>query len=145
MAVITTPARGIRQVLYTLLLVAFLKSCTPWLNEPAMDVEAAEPPAISLRIDPKVQMVSYGGTGTVRVRITVPKNAQNRAVCVEVDGPTYRSSCFEHVGLGAPSQAEWLVKGLDAGEYVAAARLERSGGAVELARDSFVVSGVSEF
>ena len=113
-----TLARGIRQILYTLALVIFLRDCTPWLTEPADGAPAAaEPAPITLRVDPKVQMVGYGGQGVVRVRITIPKNALNRAVCVEVDGPVYRSSCFDHVGLGAPSAAEWVVSGLDAGEY----------------------------
>lgn len=147
-------ARGFRQILYTLALVAFLKSCTPYLTEPEMDsaAEPADPPAITLQVTPKVQMVSYGGTGTVRVRITLSKSAQNRAVCVVLDGPTYRSSCFEHIGLEAPSRVEWVVRGLDAGEYEAEARLERakvgeSGRDYVIGRDRFTVagSGASDF
>ena len=142
-----TLARGFRQILYTLALVAFLKSCTPWLTGPEMD--GAELPAIALQVTPKVQMVSYGGTGTVRVQVIIPKNAQNRAVCVEVDGPVYRSSCFEHVGLEAASRVEWTFRGLDVGEYAAVATLERveegeGGRDYIIGRDQFVVSGGGE-
>ena len=136
-------ARGVRQILYTLVLVAFLKSCTPWLTEPEMD--GAELPAITLQVTPKVQIVGVGGLGTIRVKITIPKNAQNRAVCVAVDGPMYRSSCFEHVGLEAASRVEWTIRGLDPGEYDATATLERveegSGSRkTSISRDSFTIS-----
>ena len=132
-----TAPQAYRQLLYTLLLVAFLRGCTPLL---------AETPAITLQVTPKVQMVSIGGTGTIRVKVTIPKNAQNRAVCVAVDGPVYRSSCFEHVGLGAATRVEWTFRGLDVGEYLAEARLERakvgeSGRDYKIGRDQFVVSG----
>jgi hypothetical protein len=142
-------ARGMRQILYTLVLVAFLKSCTPYLTEPEMD--GAELPAIAVSVTPKVQMVGYGQSGRVRVKITVPKNALNRAVCVAVDGPTYRSSCFEHVGLGAPSVAEWVFSGLEPGWYEAVATLERakegeSGRDYKIGRDQFqVAGGASDF
>jgi hypothetical protein len=103
-------------------------------------------PPITLRVTPKVQMAQMGRTSTIRVRITVPQNPLNRAVCVAVDGPTYRSSCFDHVGTGAAVQAEWAVSGLEPGGYVAEARLERakegeSGRDYKFSRETFEISG----
>jgi hypothetical protein len=111
-----------------------------------LTILAGAEPAISLDITPRVQMGRIGQTSTVRVRITVPKDALNRAVCVEVDGPVYRSSCFEHVGLEAPSRVEWTVSSLDPGEYEAVARLERakegeSGRDYKIGRSRFEIQG----
>lgn len=112
--------RELRFVLYTLILVAILKSCAPAF---------AEEPWLTVDVTPRMSMTPINGTATVRLLVTVPRNDQNRLLCVGYDGPTFRSSCAEHVEPGARYRVEVPFSGLREGAYVAFAELHRAGGA----------------
>ncbi len=120
-------ARGLRQILYTVVLVVFLRACTPWFTpeaEPAQ--ESTKPPVPTIRVEvyPRFTLLVVGhGTASVRIKVTVPRNPQNRVVCVAVDGPVYRSSCWEHDGSERYRQ-EFLYPELPAGDYVALGELQ---------------------
>ena len=101
---------------------------------------SAEPPAVKVEVNPKVQLVHPRKGGEVYLKLTVERNALNRAVCVAVDGTTFRSSCFDHVGEAAPYRLEWWVKGLSAGQYVVGVAVQRADGSVVRASDKFCLS-----
>lgn len=101
---------------------------------------AKDPAPIKVEVSPRVQLSPIRATTQVWVRVTVPKAAQNRRVCVEVDGGIYRSSCYPHIGTDAPYRLEWAVKGLVAGTYVVVATLYQADGAEQHAQDHFCIS-----
>lgn len=105
----------------------------------SLPLRAASPVAIS--VSPRVQMALYGKTTQVTVQVTVPKDAQNRVLCIEIDGGVYTSSCFPHVGTGASSQVIRPLRGLTAGEYVAVATVLREDGTKVAAKTTFCVAG----
>ncbi len=146
-----TPARACRQILFTLLLCVFLRACVPWFQEDTdLDAQGVTAmPTITIDVSPHVQLVTSYKTGSVAIHVTVPRDARNRVVCVVVDGPMFRASCWEQVGREAPFRQEFSYPGLPAGEYVVEGRLEwvedREGEKgerrVTLAHDRFVIRG----
>mgnify|MGYP001565496909 CR=1 FL=1 len=130
-------ARGVRQIAYTLVLIAFLKGCTPVLG--------AQEPSIKVEVTPKVQLSNTRGQGSVLIKVTTPRSPQNRVVCVILDGPMYRSSCWEN-GPESPLRKELRYTSLSAGEYVVVGVLEwvEEGSGkrqTTTARDNFRISG----
>lgn len=85
------------------------------------------PDPITVSVMPRVQL-SQGieARASVWVRLAVRPDPQNRLVCVDVDGPTFRSSCWTVDGERAPYREEWLVKNLQAGEYTVVGEVERA-------------------
>ena len=139
-----TTGRALRQLAYTLLLVFFLKDCTSVLDAQ----EQSQPdPTIRVESSPKAQLVPTGRSGSVWIRVTIPRNAQNRAVCIILEGPLSRVSCYEHIGSEAPFRQEFGYRDLPAGEYLVVGELQWVDGAkgerkTVLARDSFrILSG----
>lgn len=108
---------------------------------PTARVSTAEPPAVRVEVSPKVQQSGRRNQGEVYVKLTVPRDARNRAVCVVIDGPTFRSSCRQLDGLRASYREEWPVKALDAGSYSVFANLERADRSVITTRDQFCIAG----
>lgn len=83
--------------------------------------------ALSLDVTPRIQLSQgQASKGQVYVKVTLRPDPSNRVVCVQVDGPTYRSSCWTVNGEHAQVREEWWVKGLDAGQYEARATVDRS-------------------
>ena len=111
-----TLGRGLRQIAYTLALVYALKGCTTLLD-------ADEPWAV-LDVTPRIS----AEPATITLLVTIPRSPQNRLLCVGYDGPQFRSSCQEHVGLGAAQHVEQTFSGLPAGEYAAVVEVVRDEG-----------------
>lgn len=124
----TTPARGLRQIIYTLLLVLFLKDCTPLLT-------AGTP--VKIQVTPRIGSAPQ----EIRIWLTVEPNADNRVACVVVDGPKYRSSCWELRGASAPKTTWLQFRDLPEGHYVVAGSVERVGGARSQAQTEICVVG----
>lgn len=72
--------------------------------------------ALTLRISayPRVSL-----TEGVRVEATVPRDLQNRALLLEIDGPLYRSHAEDIDGDRAPVVYDLTVDPLPEGSYVA--------------------------
>lgn len=104
---------------------------------------AADPP-VAISVTPRIQLGREGKSSEVYVKLTVPENLQNRAVCVDVDGPVFRSSCWEITALGQPYRQEWWVRGLGPGRYAATATLEREGKKTYRSVTTFCVAGGEE-
>jgi hypothetical protein len=102
----------------TLALVAFLM--VPAGPTAAQD----KPQPVRLEVTPRFQLAPLGKTASVSIRVTVPQSPQNRVVCVEVDGPVFRSSCWESSPTASQNK-EFRYSSLEAGSYVATARLFR--------------------
>ena len=139
-----TTAQGLRQIVYTLTLLVFLRSCTTLL-------EAQSPePTIRVEGTPKVQLVPIDGSGAIWIKVTTPRNAQNRAICVFLEGPISRASCWENVGREAGFRHEFGYRGLPAGEYLLMGELqwvdETNGERkVSYSRDRIVISSGENF
>lgn len=101
---------------------------------------ADEPPAIAVEVAPRFQLAHPRKGGEVYVKVTVPRDARNRLVCVSLDGTTFRSSCWEHAGDSGAYRQEWAVRGLEPGNYVAVGELRREGGAKVFATYRFCIS-----
>jgi hypothetical protein len=88
-------------------------------QETSANTSAKQPlPAPSIRVEasPRFQLAQIGKPASVLIRVRVPQNPQNRAVCVLIDGPMYRSSCWESPQGGAAGK-EFRYSSLSAGEY----------------------------
>lgn len=125
-----------RQLLYTLILLAFLNGCAAFCEERWF----------ALDVNPRVsQTTTQGGTMTVRLIFTIPRNDQNRVLCFGYDGPVFRASCVEHVAQAGAYRVEQAFSGLKPGRYVAFGELRRQGvdGKVEsrLETTNFVICG----
>ena len=129
--------RPVRQLLYTIALVIALRVCGCL---PLGDTGAAPRP-VRIEATPKVQFALHGKTTRVYLKLTVPKDTRNRAVCVEVDGGIYRSSCWEITALGQAYRQEWWVGELVAGAYEVRATLTREDGRQDVDRTTFCVAG----
>jgi hypothetical protein len=97
-----------------LALVAFLLA-------PACPGTAQEPkplPAPTFRVEPspRIQIAQLGKPSSVLIRVRGPENRQNRFLCVAVDGPVFRSSCWETL-QGEALSKEFRYSSLTAGEY----------------------------
>jgi len=127
-----TLGRGLRQIAYTLALVYALKGCTTILD--------ADTPWATLDVTPRISTEP----ATITLLVTIPRSPQNRLLCVGYDGPQFRSSCQEHVGLEAAYRVEQAFSGLPAGEYTAVAEVvrdeEEKGGRNQLITTQFVVN-----
>ena len=137
-----TASRALRQVLYTFLLVVWLRGCTTWLD-PFVNGQTANP-TIAVDASPKIQLATFGGSGSVWIRVTVPRDARNRVVCVVLDGPMSRVSCWEQSGSGAAYRKEFGYRSLPAGEYLVVGELqwldeEKGERKTTYARDTFVI------
>jgi hypothetical protein len=66
----------------------------------------------------------------MRITTRVTPDARNRALCLEVDGEMYRSSCWELDGDKAPVTTETWYRSIKAGWYEIRVSLERTGGEV---------------
>ena len=138
-----TTAQGLRQIVYTLTLLVFLRSCTTLL-------EAQSPePTIRVEGTPKVQLVPIDGSGAIWIKVTTPRNAQNRAICVFLEGPISRASCWENVGREAGFRHEFGYRGLPAGEYLLVGELQWVDEAngerkASYSRDQIVIKNPSE-
>jgi len=99
------------------------------------------PVHIAIEVTPRIQHAPLTGTAHIRVLVTIPKNPENRLGCVEIDGPTYRSSCFDIDGAEHATQQEWVYKGLVGGRYIAVASLRQADGKEYRARTTFCVVG----
>lgn len=115
----------------------------------AVSTLSAEAPSIHVTAVPRLQFAGKYGTGSVSIRVTVPRNAQNRSVCVFVDGPLTRTSCWDQVGAEAPFRQEFAYQGLPAGRYTVSGVLEFEDGAKGGRKtvgfqDRFVVLGEGE-
>ena len=111
-----TLGRGLRQIAYTLALVYLLKGCTTILD--------AEAPWATLDVSPRIS----AEPATITLLVTIPRNPQNRLLCVGYDGPQFRLSCQEHVGLEAAYRVESTFSDLPAGEYAAMVEMVRDEG-----------------
>ena len=135
-----TTAQGLRQIAYTLVLVVFLRGCTTVLDAQPVD------PTITVVGSPKVQLIPHGGSGSVWIRVTVPRDERNRTVCVTFDSEGYtRTSCWENMGGKAAFRHEFGYRSLPAGEYVLVGVLEWEDKAngerkVSYSRDRIVIS-----
>lgn len=76
---------------------------------------------------------------TVRVRVHVEPNPDNRVLCLEYDGGIYRRSCQDHIGAEAPVTVWETMKHLPAGSYVFAAQIVRKDGSYQVATITFEV------
>lgn len=78
----------------------------------------AQAPAPTLRVDvsPRLQLLQLDKGASVLIRVTIPRNPQNRVGCVTVDGPMFRSSCWENGPQEAPTK-EFRYSGLPGGSY----------------------------
>lgn len=109
--------------------------CSVLLNVMAL----AAPPPISLKVSPFIGRAPQ----LVRLTVTVEPNEANREVCVVVDGPVYRSSCYEHVGAGARRTTTIEFRDLPEGRYGAVAVVGRVGGQSRSAEMPLCVLGLS--
>lgn len=74
-------------------------------------------PSLTIQAVPPVTVISVGqNQASVSIRVTVPRDARNRVVCVAVEGPIVRSSCWEHDATG-PYRTEFRYPGLAVGMY----------------------------
>mgnify|MGYP001559592005 CR=1 FL=1 len=96
---------------------------------------------ISLEVTPRMQHAPVAGTGRIRILVTIPKNDQNRVGCVEVDGPVYRSSCFEIDGQRHAYRQEWVYVDLPSGAYRAVAVLRQANGKQIQVKTDFCIIG----
>lgn len=84
----------------------------------------------------------------VRVTTKVAPDERNRSLCIEIDGPQYRSSCWELPGKDAPITTETWLKSFPGGAYEVRVTLGRieDGKRVEITRSDrlCVVGGVRE-
>lgn len=91
---------------------------------------------LSLRVSPNVS----SAPGTVIVRATVAKDADNRLLRIEADSGTfYRSSDIPLDGDTAPLVTEVLFKSLPSGEYTVVAVLRNSLGQETVVRRTVLV------
>lgn len=102
-----------------LALVAFLiaPAC------PGRAQEAVPAPEIRLQVSPRIQLLQFNKGGSVLIRTTIPRNPQNRVGCVTMDGPMYRSSCWENGPTEAPSK-EFRYSSLLGGSYEVIAEVQ---------------------
>jgi len=108
-----------------------------------LSLAAADAPLV-LRVSPKVALPPLD---RVRIEVIIPRHTDNRAVCIELDGPgAYSNSCVQLDGEEAPAIIVRNVLSLTKeGEYVIAARLFRTKPEpFAVARTVVVVGGVSE-
>jgi hypothetical protein len=101
-------------------------------------------PVVRVVASPKLQMLPLGRSGTVVIRVTIPQNPQNRVGCLVVDGPMFRSSCWESLPT-APQTQEFRYSGLPGGEYEVMGEVqwvdgEKGERKSTLARDRFVIT-----
>lgn len=110
----------------------------------AASVASTNPKPITISVYPRIS----SAPATLRVRVTRSEDEQeralDRAVCVQVDGPEFRSSCREISPPAAPRTAESWVKDLPAGCYVATVTLVRVGGVTKSVSEGFQVVGFGE-
>lgn len=118
-----TSARATRQLLFTITLFACLHACGVIPLDAQTPATISAKPTIRVEVSPRIQLLQFGKGGTVLIRVTTPRNPQNRAVCIVVDGPMLRSSCWDN-GPTEALRREFRYAGLPAGEYVVAAVLE---------------------
>ncbi len=112
---------------------------------------AQELPEPSIRVEatPKQQLSDFKtGAGQITIRVSVPPSPQNRAVCIEVDGTTYRRSCWESHATDRLVK-EFRYPSLQSGTYVVTGSLvwwdEKEGKAKTAAsRDIFEIRGGNE-
>lgn len=130
--------RDWRFLLYTFLLCVWLRACTPWDEYMVGTVEGAAQqdtrtaaqqdtlpePTIEVEVSPRFTLLRVGqGTASVLFRVTVPRNPQNRVLCVGIDGTMYRLSCMTH-GPSGQYRQEFPYRSLPAGDYVAFGELQ---------------------
>jgi hypothetical protein len=105
----------------------------------------AQEPSIRVEASPKSQMSHFTtGVAPVTIRVYVPPSPQNRAVCVQVDGTVYRSSCWESHATDRLVK-EFRYPSLPSGTYVVVGTLswwdEKEGKAkTATSRDQFVIT-----
>lgn len=116
----------------TILLVCLLLFSVP--------ASPANPPALVINTYPRIS----SAPATIRVRITLTQDPQNRALCLQVDGTEFRSSCWEIDAQRAPRTAERWVKDLPAGCYTATAAVGREDGTTRFVSEEFRVVGFEE-
>ena len=101
-----------------------------------MHVDADE--AISISVRPAVT----GYRGTVRLRVIVARDDNNRSLRWEIDGPDYyRSSQRELHGAGAARIHEFLLRDLPSGEFEVRAIVTRSDRSSSVDRSTLKVFG----
>lgn len=127
-----------------LALVSFLLAPACQLH--AQEAEKSPLPVPSVRVEPspRIQMAQMGATSSVLIRVRGPQNPQNRFLCVLIDGPVYRSSCWETPQDEALTK-EFRYSSLTAGEYALLGVLEwveKATGERKtvVSRDSFTIS-----
>lgn len=120
---------------------SFLLLALLLLTPPHTSASKAATQPITLSVYPRMS----ASPATIRVRITLPvADAHNRALCLQVDGTEFRSSCWELRGLEAPRTVERWVKDLPAGCYVATGVLGRDDGVTKSVSEEFRVVGFAE-
>jgi len=103
-------------------------------------VTSGEEP-VALWVTPKVAPCH----GNARLTILVARDAKNRQLKWEVDGPGYfRSSSIDLDGAGAPRSHSFLVRDLPAGEYEVRAIVVRSDSTTAVSRTDLKVVGGPE-
>ena len=102
----------------------------------SMQMSADE--AISITVRPAV--TSY--RGSAQLKVLVSRDAKNRVLVWEVDGPNYyRSSSIALDGASSPRSYFFLVKDLPAGEFDVRATIRRNDSSAAMDRSTIKVIG----
>jgi hypothetical protein len=105
---------------------------------------AASPQPLTIDVSPRIGRAPQD----IHIKTRVQPDERNRALCLVVDGPQYRSSCWELPGKAAPITTDTWLKDFPGGHYAVAVVLSRleDGKRVDITRSVpvCVIGGVAE-
>jgi hypothetical protein len=101
---------------------------------------SADTPPVSLELTPRVSHAP----AWVRMKVTIPRDAQNQTLCLYIEGPESHGSCRDHDGESGAYRVEESFKTLPGGCYVAAVALIRRDGSKRTAQVRFQVLGLQD-